>query len=77
MVCMGDAFSVPFILSCFLSVPSLVAWLIFIVNILGIITDQFCWSDSSSASSSKFTAMGIDSGLLLEVGGGRLFEGGD
>ena len=43
MVCMGDAFSVPFILSCFLSVPSLVAWLIFIVNILGIITDQFCW----------------------------------
>ena len=42
-----------------------------------IVLISFAGSDSSSASSSKFTAMGIDSGLLLVVGGGRLFEGGD
>ena len=47
------------------------------MNILGIITDQFAGLDSSSASSSRFTAMGVDSGLPLVVGGGRLFEGGD
>ena len=51
------------------SVPNLVPLLIFIVNILGGVTDQF------SASSSRFTIMGVDSGLPIVVGGGRLLEG--
>ena len=37
---------------------------------------SFAGSNSTSASSSRFTAMGIDSGLPIVVGG-RLFEGGD
>ena len=47
----------------FLSVPNLVPSLIFIVNILGFVTDQFCWIRLLlTASSSRFTAMGIDIG---------------
>ena len=43
----------------------MIPWLIFIVNILL----RFAGSDSTSGSSSRFTAMGID-GLRTVVGGG-------
>ena len=47
----------------FLSVPNLVPSLIFIANTLGFVTDQFCWIRLLlTASSSRFTAMGIDIG---------------
>ena len=53
----------------FLSVPNSVPWLIFIANILGVVTDSFAGSDFTSGSSSRFTAMGID-GFRTVVGGG-------
>ena len=64
----------------FLSVSNLVPWLNFIVNTLSIVTDQFAGSGSSSASSSRFTALGIDVQVTYSggrEGGGQLFEGGD
>ena len=54
----------------FLSVSNFVPCLIFIVNTLGIVTDQFAGSGSSSVSSSRFTAMGIDGKLPIVVGSG-------
>ena len=38
---------------------------------------SFAGSNSTSGSSSRFTTMGIDSGLPIVVAGGRLFQGGD
>ena len=59
----------------FLSVPNLVPSLIFIVNTLGFVTDQFCWIRLLlTASSSRFTAMGIDiGGRGVIIRGRRLF----
>ena len=55
----------------FLSVPNLVLWLIpSHCRILGFVTDQFFWIRLLfKDSSSKFTAMGVDSGLPIVVGG--------
>ena len=64
----------------FKSVPNLVRWLIFNVNVLvtrtWIITDQFWRIRPTLASFFRFTAMGSPNGQPTWVGEGRLFEGG-
>ena len=55
----------------FLSVPNLVPCLIFIVNILCVVTDQFCWTRLQFGVILQIsTVMGIYRGLRTVVGGG-------